>query len=393
MVLRHPEPLATASPTAKHIPALDGLRGLAILLVLLVHLGGGRRSPHLAIRFTADTMRLGWIGVSLFFVLSGFLISGILWDSFACPGWWKRFYFRRSLRIFPLYYLSLAYAALVTLAYARVMRPVLLVNLIYLQDLPWFEPILYRIPLNRVSLAHFWSLAVEEQFYLLWPFLLFAFRRNRTRAMHLCLALILASLAWRYAVFATQTNPMWSYHALPGRAGELALGAWLALVTRGSTEQINRLFRAIPWAAALSFAALLLITLFTRGSFEVGEPAWLIPGLLALPLLFACMVAFCLRPGPIQHLFENPLLRWYGKISYGVYVFHILLLPPFAYAVQRLAAPLSQTTQQALESLTVLLGSTAAAALSFYTYESYFLRLKDRKALALATTPTSPALP
>ena len=390
MVQRHPEQPQPESPRARHITALDGLRGLAILLVLFVHLGGGRRSAHLAIRFAANGMRLGWVGVSLFFVLSGFLISGILWDSCARPGWWKRFYIRRSLRIFPLYYLSLAYAAVVTFDYARVMRPVLLVNLVYLQDLPWFEPILYRIPLNRVSLAHFWSLAVEEQFYLLWPFLLFAFRRSRTRAMHLCLAVILASLAWRYGIFATQSNPMWSYHALPGRAGELAIGAWLALATRGSTEQTNRLFHAIPRTAGLSLAALLLITLSTRGSFEVVEPAWLISGLLAVPVFFASMVALCLRPGPLQRLLENPLLRWYGKISYGVYVFHILLLPPFAYTVQHLAAHLSQTTQQVLESLTVLLGSTAAAAVSFYIYESYFLRLKDRQILYQPKVPGAP---
>jgi peptidoglycan/LPS O-acetylase OafA/YrhL len=97
----------------KHIPALDGVRALAIAVVFLFHYGGGKQSNFWPIRLYANTIGFGWAGVSLFFVLSGFLITGILWDSFSEKGWASKFYIRRSLRIFPLYYFALLIAAVV----------------------------------------------------------------------------------------------------------------------------------------------------------------------------------------------------------------------------------------------------------------------------------------
>src|ERR1700712_4002317 len=142
----------------RHVPALDGVRGVAVLLVLLEHMGGGRQSHFLAVRVVANLMRIGWTGVSLFFVLSGFLISGILWDSIGQPGWWGRFYARRSLRIFPLYYGALAYAAVMILVWQREHLHLLWIYVFYLQDifpfLAWSE-VLSRA---HVILDHFWSL-------------------------------------------------------------------------------------------------------------------------------------------------------------------------------------------------------------------------------------------
>src|SRR5579862_4256705 len=88
----------------KHFPALDGLRGVAILTVFLLHYGGGAQSSNPLLSAAGELIKAGWSGVTLFFVLSGFLISGILWDARHTQGWWRNFYMRRTLRIFPLYY-------------------------------------------------------------------------------------------------------------------------------------------------------------------------------------------------------------------------------------------------------------------------------------------------
>src|SRR3984885_4831421 len=108
-----------SSPTranSGHIPALDGVRGVAAATVFVYHYGGGAQSSFLPLRVMGILLHFAWVGVSLFFVLSGFLISGILWDGYQTPGWWRRFYVRRSLRIFPLYYLALVIAAVIWLA-------------------------------------------------------------------------------------------------------------------------------------------------------------------------------------------------------------------------------------------------------------------------------------
>ena len=99
----------TTSPSHTHIPALDGLRGFAVLIVFIYHYGyaGGAQTSNPFLRLIGTCNTAGWCGVPLFFLLSGFLISGILWDDRDHPNWWRRFYLRRTLRIFPLYYASL----------------------------------------------------------------------------------------------------------------------------------------------------------------------------------------------------------------------------------------------------------------------------------------------
>ena len=101
-----------SSQTAHRDPALDGLRGIAVLMVFLFHYGGGLKSPHLAVRLLGYLTAAGWTGVVLFFTLSGFLITGSLWDSRGNPHWFRNFYARRFLRIFPLYYTALVLSAI-----------------------------------------------------------------------------------------------------------------------------------------------------------------------------------------------------------------------------------------------------------------------------------------
>ena len=214
---------------AKHIPALDGVRGLAVLMVVLVHYGGGAKSPNPLIHFIGLIIKTGWTGVTLFFLLSGFLITGILWDSRDTPHWWRNFYARRSLRIFPLYYASLL-LVLVGAAFSHTLRLCLSniwIYALYLQNMPSLIPRAVTLA-SPLLIGHFWSLAVEEQFYLIWPFVITRMKTLR-QAENLCLAVFFLSAIFRLIIWTWHPNPFSYNQSLPARAGELALGGYLAM--------------------------------------------------------------------------------------------------------------------------------------------------------------------
>ena len=239
------------SSNSGHIPALDGVRGVAAATVFIYHYGGGAHSADFAFRLVGKTIHLGWVGVSLFFVLSGFLITGILLDYMQRPKWRVTFYIRRALRIFPLYYFALFGAILVAWFLKTPSSRItpLWPLFFYLQDIPQIVHTWALSPLFVVG--HFWSLAVEEQFYLVWPFLLlFASRRSVLRP--LCISVYLLSLFFRICVFSLHLNTEWATYFIIGRAGEMAAGGFLAASIRGSErdrEQIARCARPLLLAS------------------------------------------------------------------------------------------------------------------------------------------------
>jgi peptidoglycan/LPS O-acetylase OafA/YrhL len=163
--MRTPDPAgfpAEGSPYARHIPALDGIRGLAVLGVAGSHLFPG--TPHGAVTFAiAHALSFGASGVDLFFVLSGFLITGILFDSLGDGHFFQKFYARRVLRIFPLYYAVIGLYALGALLLGMRYNRELISLALYLQNTSWIAPPIYAYngPSN-LPLSHFWSLAIEE---------------------------------------------------------------------------------------------------------------------------------------------------------------------------------------------------------------------------------------
>jgi peptidoglycan/LPS O-acetylase OafA/YrhL len=371
-------PVKTEENPHRHVPALDGVRGCAAAIVFVYHYGGGAQSHFLPLRVAGTLLRFGWAGVSLFFVLSGFLISGILWDGFKRPNWWKRFYLRRSLRIFPLYYLAIVIAvvAWLIMGYSAGQISPVLYYVFYLGDIPALGKYFTQIPRN-IPLIHFWSLAVEEQFYIFWPFLLVLFAGRRKGAKQLILALWLLSLVFRIAVLAIHAPQEWSGEFLLGRAGELLTGAYLALMVRGDADEQQRLFRLLPaifWGSLLAIAGIG----FASGGLSFDSPLMSTAGLCACSIGFAAVIGSALRPGIAQSAFANPVLRWLGKISYGIYVYHLLLRGVFLWAAYRLAPGLGYEAHLALLFGIALAGTLAAASLSFYTIEAAFLRWKDR---------------
>ena len=361
--------------TQGHVPALDGIRGAAAAAVFIYHYGGGAHSSTFAFHLIGEAIHLCWAGVSLFFVLSGFLITGILLDSLQRPKWWRTFYVRRTLRIFPLYYGALLGVVLVNLLLRTPWSAIFPVwpLFLYLQDIPDLVRMSSLSPL--ITVGHFWSLAVEEQFYLIWPILLLlASRRGQVRG--LCLGVFLVSLIFRICSFGLHLNPGWAGFFIVGRAGEMAAGGFLAASLRCSERERSQVLRgAIPLLVA-SGVGVMAVILWTKET-GAGDPWFGTVGIALLTQLFMALIALCLKPGMTQRIFAFSLLRWLGKISYGIYVYHLLLYPFFAWVAHRILPTSGGQSYLFVLAAVAMVGTLSAAWFSFTFVESRFLRLRS----------------
>ncbi len=358
-------------------PALDGLRGVAILLVYLFHYGGGLRSPHAAVRAFGYLCESGWIGVHVFFVLSGYLITGLLVRDLRFPHALRNFYMRRALRIFPVYYgaiIAAAVAAAVAGAHAGALRP-LLPYLAFLQDIPPLAGVAVDPP-PPLPLYHLWSVAVEEQFYLLWPFLLL-WAGIRRRGLALCLVVFGLTCAFRAIVFAPAAYPAAVGQQLGffllTRAGGLALGGALALWPAATASD-----RPPRWAksAAIAGALCFLAVGWSGGTLLLTNSRMYLFAMPAIDIAAAATLALCLHPGLLRRSLSSTVLRWFGRISYGFYVLHILLEPLFDWIGRALAHSDTGMGYQAVRFLVALPITAGVAWASFRWFETPFLRLK-----------------
>lgn len=363
-----------------HIPALDGLRGLAVAAVFALHYHPNEQLGPSVLRVMDCAALLGWAGVSLFFALSGFLITGILWDSLGRAHWWRNFYIRRSLRIFPLYYMVLVAVTAVALAMGSSWKSTakIGIDVLYLSDIPWLWREMFGFPLQS-ALVHFWSLAVEEQFYLIWPFLLLASARNRKSAMNFCLVIWILSFTFRLIAVGSGWSWLWPHHFLLSRAGELCAGSFLALALRGAPESFTRILRVARWAFWGS-SLILVFLVVTRPTLSLMDPLWSTLGIAVFSILFSTLIAQCLEPGAIRSFFENAVLRWLGKISYGIYVYHLLLYGVFQWLCVRIAPHAGPLEADVLLATVGVCGTLLVATFSFYTFECAFLSLKEKLA-------------
>jgi peptidoglycan/LPS O-acetylase OafA/YrhL len=358
-----------------HIPALDGLRGMAVLIVFLFHYGGGTHSSLLPMRIFGYINKGGWAGVTLFFVLSGFLITGILWDSFGEEHWWRNFYIRRVLRIFPLYYGSIA-LVIFAAALKGTLYPALRliwIPVFFLQNMPHLNALVDIIP-SPLGLFHFWSLAVEEQFYLLWPVVLFL-QKTRDRARTLCLGIFLFACLFRLLIWHFAPNPNQFSQFLFSRSGELAAGGWLALAYRG--PEWARVKAIAPFAALAGLAGFLASGVL-NGTFECIGYWQSVTGLPCITVFAAALLVLAMEPGIVQRCAEAAWLRWLGGISYGVYVFHLLFLAVYNWIEQRIFGSRSALITNVAVLIIAAVGSVCSAWLSFRFFETPFLRLKNR---------------
>jgi len=348
-----PAPPAGASPwdraLAGRFVRLDGVRGAAILAVMLYHLCRYplARTP-LEQGFTT-VVSMGWTGVDLFFVLSGFLITGILLRHRESGRYFRTFYARRAIRILPLYYVVLV---------------------LYLYGLPWLtgqgdafwvpgaerETAWYWLFLSNLWFAftgsyqhHFleitWSLAIEEQFYLLWPLVVWGL--GRRRLVPVCVGIVVAALVLRVALLLNgPPNPIFIYTFTPCRLDELAAGAFLAAVATDdrAIARVARLARPLAWGCLVAYAVAVAWLRLSLGPAELaglapavaaqkaalawtGAPLIQSLGFTLLAVGWAALLARVMVAPPgggVVWLLESRALLTLGKYSYALYLLHVL---------------------------------------------------------------------
>jgi peptidoglycan/LPS O-acetylase OafA/YrhL len=351
-----------------HIPQLDVLRGLAVLNVMLYH--ASDITPHLQIR---PFFRLGYTGVDLFFVLSGFLITGILVRTRENEGYFTNFYARRALRIWPLYY--------ALLIFSFVLLPLIQPQLkaaIFTQSHPWqsFPFFLQNLMLNGHAydtLRVTWSLAIEEQFYLVWPIIVWLAPRRVLKP--LAISGLLLSVALRWSVLYGLIPPLIIYTNTLTRLDGLALGAFLALWIPEADS------RTVKWAglAVMAVAIPLAVAMATT-----HEGHWGFYSLVALS--FAGLLCVAIN---IPRAANLEFLKYTGKISYCLYLVHV---PICAFTTSPRVHRLLEFRSPIVTDIVVFIVSIAlcyaVAAFSWRFFESKILRLKSR--FEFSPAPVSP---
>ncbi len=380
-----------AEHSRERVPALDGLRGIAIALVLLYHfdfaynIEAGRESGWVIDGVVTGLAQAGWAGVDLFFVLSGFLITGILIDA---KGISKRyfgsFYARRSLRIFPAYYAFLLLLIVLLPLFGEAGPRDILVDHFF-----WYATYLTNI-LEVVDsdlrgdvlfTGHIWSLAVEEQFYLVWPAFVLLF--SRRTLVWLCAAGIVIAFGLRLGFFIAELPSGLGYMLTPARMDALAAGALVALAIRDESG-LSILKR---WAPFVAMAGLGIVAGYglVNGGFSPLDDWVRTAGFTVLALLFAAVLALVLglkSGGMAATLLSNPALRWLGRYSYATYLIHLpvaVILSrkiDFGDVIPELAG--STLASEAVFSIVAGAITLSLAWLSWQVWESQFLKLKRK---------------
>jgi len=343
----------------EHILALDGFRGLAILLVLLFHM---------------FHFMFGWCGVDLFFVLSGFLITGVLLESRGTPHYFSNFWIKRILRIFPLYYLVLA-IILIPKTYFQI-NTVSFTSWTYWTYLQnWAYVINGAFPDGKDTLNHFWSLAIEEQFYLFFPFIIRYLKNNWLP--YLLSGFVVLAIISRFYFF--DSNNIGYYVATSARLDSLSIGALLAYCIRYRRAFLEKWNSFVFYISLLYILCVLILTQDPHFS----NPYFAKFGLTVIALLFGSTLIFSIassKKGFVHKLFTHPIMTFLGKISYGLYVYHwilyVFIKPPLESII--FSNLQNATLAKIFTSLTILAVAISLSYLSFLFIEKQFLRLKTR---------------
>ncbi len=365
----------------RHIPALDGIRGIAILGTVAIHILYLRAIPAAPPRYLSlfHVAQFGWMGVDLFLVLSGFLITGILLDTRQSANFFRAFYARRTLRIFPLYYGVLLLLLLLSpllrhtwWAFLLPAQQALPLFFLYLQN--WVSPIHHGFYLG--VLGPLWTLAIEEQFYLVWPLLVYLLPR-RAFALTSVAICVLVPL-WRCYLLIHGASTVFVMMNTLTRVDTLAWGALAAVLVR-SPEVFARLRGLLPWVASACAAAILIIDfplheLYARSRYteSIGFTVIAVGSMSVLLLAYISDA----KRGQFAKWLDRGWLRSLGRYSYGMYVLQAFVLLPAEHFLPRFSwfgkSPLTGFPVW----IVLFLACWAVAACSFHLYERRFLHFK-----------------
>lgn len=350
------------SNAVSYMPQLDGLRALAALAVIVHHFGG---------QGLTQSIDIGKPAVRLFFVLSGFLITSILLGARRSLNDGagtrsqviKAFYARRALRIFPPYYVAIFVAATVGIS-------------AYTEPFWWHTTYLSNVYMAFTRewngpASHLWSLAVEEQFYLVWPFLvLFVPARHLAS---LVIGLIVTAPIFRTIIYLFTKSEVSSLLLMPACLDSLGAGALLAIYQKNSNkDSIRKVISILGWVGGLA-VSLLLVMRFA----DVGYKLCVAMTDLCYAALFTWVIYSAVNRKLPSALETRPLL-YLGQISYGVYLYHmlipILIWEPGPFLAENLPAHLAVF----LRLLFIMAASIGLASLSWFVLERPMQRLKNR---------------
>ncbi len=339
----------------RRIPQLDGLRGIAILMVFAAH---------------ALHVPMLWMGVDLFFVLSGYLITGILLhlrEQREVEGYWGPFYLRRAQRILPPY---LGFLIFVALAFAPPWRHIWYWYVFFGANFP--------LALGRVTveaLAPLWSLAVEEQFYLIWPLIVLRCKNDRLR--RIAFSVVILAPLLRAAATSLFSNHFPIYSLTPFRADTLAFGAFVAVAESESGGWIRSMRRRAAWGSVGSGVFLLALSLFP--SFRTGANSVFFNagGYSLSVLMFGGALIYVLgtREGVVHSLLTWRPLRYLGRISYTFYLYHVAVLVIVSHYLN----------SSILRAVAGLVLTSTIAALSWHILESPILKRRKRTVAPLGS--------
>lgn len=334
----------------EHIPSLDGLRGLAILLVLFLHLFN--------YGFLYPLFSWGWMGVDLFFVLSGFLITGILVDTKHKKGFIKSFLLRRALRTLPLYYGVLVIFAFI----APHFRPTAWFSEYQIFFWTHTSNFLFHYKGFFNPLGHFWSLAMEEQFYIIWPFIVLF--TNFKQIIWIAIVFVMVSIILRMEV----NNPIVTYGLPLAHLDGLSIGAIVAILYRLNRDALFRYSQLVVGVCCL----IILVCQYFNRSLLHNQQAPLT--ITIVSLFFGELLIASLRSPMVKNILSNKVLLFFGKYSYAMYIFNSIFLHFSNWA----GAARLTGNQRLIVYSGVFLLTIVASFLSYHLFEIRFLRLKKR---------------
>jgi peptidoglycan/LPS O-acetylase OafA/YrhL len=361
--------LKNTSVTRAYYPALDGLRGIAILLVLLYHNFG-----------FIEHFFFGWLGVDLFFVLSGFLITDIILKTKGRENFLKNFYIRRALRIVPLFYFSLILFLFVlpALAFTKIDFTFYTNHQVwfwlYLQNFLLINP---ESSVSTTALHHFWSLAVEEQFYLVWPWLILAMPRKKNLTA-IMIFLLAGLLIFRTIIWITQIKQFnyFGFYTFTRYDG-LLIGSLSAVLFNGSGNFIRKFSPFI----ILFIAGLNFLFFFINKQNSFSFPYLAVIGYTTFAFLFALLVYETAKNEKtwLNFFLANRILTFFGRYSYGIYVWHwpvYLILSKNYGSLLPDEYSLGPVTNRVVAAFTYSAVAVFISFVSFHLLEKPFLKMK-----------------